>query len=36
MILSANIGCLSHLETGTGIPVRHWIEWVERRISSPS
>jgi glycolate oxidase iron-sulfur subunit len=29
MILSANIGCLAHLETGTGIPVRHWIEWVD-------
>ena len=29
LILSANIGCLSHLETGTGIPVRHWIEWVD-------
>jgi len=29
VILSANIGCLAHLETGTGIPVRHWIEWVD-------
>jgi len=29
MILSANIGCLAHLETGTPIPVRHWIEWVD-------
>ncbi len=29
MILSANIGCLSHLETGTAIPTRHWIEWVD-------
>jgi glycolate oxidase iron-sulfur subunit len=29
MILSANIGCLAHLETGTGIPMRHWIEWVD-------
>jgi glycolate oxidase iron-sulfur subunit len=29
MILSANIGCLSHLETGTEIPLRHWIEWVD-------
>ena len=33
MILSANIGCLSHLETGTAIPMRHWIEWVDRRIN---
>ena len=29
LILSANIGCLAHLETGSGIPVRHWIEWVD-------
>jgi len=29
IILSANIGCLSHLETGTEIPLRHWIEWVD-------
>lgn len=29
MILSANIGCLSHLETGADVPVRHWIEWVD-------
>ncbi|HSE12450.1 MAG TPA: glycolate oxidase subunit GlcF, partial [Rudaea sp.] len=32
MILSANIGCLSHLETGTEVPVRHWIEWVDRLL----
>jgi glycolate oxidase iron-sulfur subunit len=28
-ILSANIGCLTHLQSGTGIPVRHWIEWLD-------
>jgi glycolate oxidase iron-sulfur subunit len=33
MILSANIGCIAHLQTGTRIPVRHWIEWVDARIS---
>jgi len=32
VILSANIGCLAHLETGTPIPVRHWIEWVDARL----
>ena len=32
IVLSANIGCLAHLETGTGIPVRHWIEWVDALI----
>lgn len=31
-ILSANIGCLSHLEAGTDIPMRHWIEWVDQRL----
>jgi len=29
MILSANIGCLAHLETGTEIPARHWVEWID-------
>ena len=34
VILSANIGCLSHLETGAGVPVRHWIEWADERLAS--
>lgn len=25
-ILSANIGCIVHLQSGTDIPVRHWVE----------
>jgi glycolate oxidase iron-sulfur subunit len=33
MILSANIGCLAQLETGTAIPVRHWIEWVDAAMT---
>ena len=33
-ILSANIGCLTHLQSGTGTPVRHWIEWVDRAIGT--
>jgi glycolate oxidase iron-sulfur subunit len=32
IILSANIGCLSHLESGASVPVRHWIEWVDQRL----
>jgi len=36
LILSANVGCLSHLETGTPIPVRHWIEWVDQRLAGAS
>jgi len=29
-IVSANIGCQSHLQAGTGMPVTHWIELLER------
>ena len=32
LILTANIGCLAHLASGTPIPVWHWIEWVDRAI----
>jgi len=28
-ILSANIGCITHLQSGTDVPVRHWIEAVD-------
>ena len=26
LIATANIGCLAHLESGTDIPVRHWVQ----------
>jgi len=28
MIATANIGCLTHIQTGTGTPVRHWLELI--------
>ena len=28
MIVTANIGCLHHLASGTSIPVRHWVELI--------
>ncbi|MDQ7970685.1 MAG: glycolate oxidase subunit GlcF [Oxalicibacterium faecigallinarum] len=28
-IVSANIGCLTHLQSGTAKPVRHWIELID-------
>ena len=31
-IVSANIGCIGHLQSGTGTPVEHWIELVDRMI----
>ena len=33
MILSANVGCLAHLQAGTDTPVRHWLEWVDEAIA---
>ena len=32
-IATANIGCLAHIESGTEIPVTHWIELVEERTA---
>ena len=28
-ILSANIGCITHLQSGSSVPVRHWVELVD-------
>ncbi len=33
MIVSANIGCLTHLQSGTDVPVRHWIELVDQALA---
>jgi glycolate oxidase iron-sulfur subunit len=33
MVLSANIGCIAHLQNGTDTPVRHWIEWLDEAIA---
>jgi glycolate oxidase iron-sulfur subunit len=32
LILSANVGCIGHLQSGTGTPVRHWIEWLDEAM----
>ncbi|HEY4074528.1 MAG TPA: glycolate oxidase subunit GlcF [Herbaspirillum sp.] len=32
MIVSGNIGCLTHLQSGTATPVRHWIELIDRAL----
>jgi glycolate oxidase iron-sulfur subunit len=32
MIVSGNVGCISHLQSGTQTPVAHWIELVEHMI----
>jgi glycolate oxidase iron-sulfur subunit len=33
VILSANVGCITHLQSGTETPVAHWVEWVDARLS---
>ncbi len=33
VILSANIGCLTHLAGGTPLPVQHWIEWLDAQLA---
>jgi glycolate oxidase iron-sulfur subunit len=29
LIVTGNVGCITHLQAGTGTPVRHWIELVD-------
>jgi glycolate oxidase iron-sulfur subunit len=33
-ILSANIGCITHLQSGTDLPVRHWVEVLDAALHS--
>jgi glycolate oxidase iron-sulfur subunit len=32
-IVSANVGCITHLQSGTDTPVTHWIELVDRALT---
>ena len=32
VIVSANIGCIQHLQSGTGTPVRHWVEVLDEAL----
>jgi glycolate oxidase iron-sulfur subunit len=31
-IVSANIGCIQHLQSGTATPVKHWIEMLDEAL----
>ncbi|MEX8516994.1 MAG: glycolate oxidase subunit GlcF [Leptothrix sp. (in: b-proteobacteria)] len=33
VIVSANIGCITHLQSGCQTPVRHWVEVLENRLA---
>ncbi|MGD9773325.1 glycolate oxidase subunit GlcF [Diaphorobacter sp.] len=31
-IVSANMGCITHLQSGTAIPVRHWVQMLDEAL----
>jgi glycolate dehydrogenase iron-sulfur subunit len=33
-LATANIGCLTHIQSGTTLPVRHWIELLDERLKN--
>ena len=33
LIVSANIGCIQHLQSGTSTPVRHWVEVLDEALA---
>ena len=35
VIASANIGCITHLQSGTTTPVRHWVEVLDGALVEP-
>ena len=35
MIVTANIGCLTHLQSGSAVPVKHWIEILDDALVRP-
>ena len=36
VIISANIGCITHLQSGTATPVQHWVEVLDAALRSKS
>jgi len=34
LLATANIGCLTHIQSGTTLPVRHWIELLDERLKN--
>jgi len=34
LIVTANIGCLTHLQSGSSIPVRHWVELLDEALAA--
>jgi glycolate oxidase iron-sulfur subunit len=36
LLVTANIGCQTHLQSGSRMPVRHWIELIDERLGAAS
>ena len=36
VIVSANIGCITHLQSGTATPVKHWVEVLDAALNTSS
>ena len=36
VIATANIGCHTHIRSGTALPVRHWVELIAERLEAPA
>ena len=34
LIATANIGCLTHLQSGTATPVKHWVELLDEVLAA--
>jgi glycolate oxidase iron-sulfur subunit len=34
VIVSANVGCIQHLQSGTTTPVRHWVEVLDEALAA--
>ncbi|HWR77185.1 MAG TPA: heterodisulfide reductase-related iron-sulfur binding cluster, partial [Thiobacillus sp.] len=34
LIVTANIGCLTHLQSGSSVPVKHWVELLDEVLAA--
>jgi glycolate oxidase iron-sulfur subunit len=34
VVVSANVGCIAHLQAGANVPVRHWLEVLDDALSA--
>jgi glycolate oxidase iron-sulfur subunit len=32
-IVSANVGCIEHLSSAASLPIRHWIELIDEKVT---